>query len=405
MSNTFRNNESPKRRHLLVFDTSALLSANERDRVQVWRNNETLGECYVPGATYAEISLLVRNSQMPREQAKAKEFLNFVTNGCRYQIQPLEDNRQIPIDNQKDRQIIACAYKLSAENPDAVVILVTYDITLQALVKQSGLPNFCTLTARKLGVWFHEDYKRDTVPLEIHDTYRRMQSQHRSKGLSGGTLPGDNTGGRPISSGSDTPRSPRPINEVPEPQLLKQVKQQTPEPSRDYHPLPESRPNPPSPSNILKILTNPIAIGAIVTIIVSLCLFSFTKREPTPPSNPSSQVPGIVSDKAVVNPERLRETPPELITEIETAVLRFQRTKDPLTLKRPLNILQELKNKQGGKLDEAGEQSLSRLKHKYAIEVLATSGQLAEAASLLRQIPQTYSDIGSVRDWLVKHNR
>ena len=404
MSNTFRNNESPKPRHLLVFDTSALLSANERDRVQVWRNNEQLGECYVPGATYAEIGLLVRNSQMPREQAKAKDFLNFVTNGCRYKILSLEDNRQIPLDNQKDRQIIACAYKLSNENHDAVVILVTYDITLQALVKQSGLPNFCTLTAHKLGVWFHEDYKRDRVPLEIHDTYKRMQSQHRSKGLSGGTLPGNNTGGRHISSGSDTPRPPRQISQVPEPQQLKPVRQQTLEPSRDYHSLPEFRPNPPSSSNILKILTNPIAIGAIV-IIVSLCLFSFTKREPTPSLNPSSPVPGIVVDKPEVNPERLRETPPELITEIETAVLRFQRTKDPLTLKRPLNILQKLKNKQGGKLDEAGEQSLSRLKHKYAIEVLATSGQLGEAASLLRQIPQTYSDIGSVRDWLFKQNR
>lgn len=76
---------------------------------------------------------------------------------------------------------------------------------------------------------------------------------------------------------------------------------------------------------------------------------------------------------------------------------------DQLSLKVPLNILQELKNKQGNKLDAQGEQILSRLKHKYAIKVLASSGQLTEANSMLRQIPSTYSDIGSVKKWLLKH--
>ena len=103
-------------------------------------------------------------------------------------------------------------------------------------------------------------------------------------------------------------------------------------------------------------------------LVFSFCIFLFTRREATPPPNPSSNVPGIISDIAVANPEPFRQTPPTLITEAETAVLEFQRTKDPSTLKKPLNVLQELKNKQGGSLDEAGEQSLSRLKHKYSIE-------------------------------------
>jgi hypothetical protein len=174
MTRNFSYSQSPKRRHILVFDTSALLSANERDRVQVWRNNEQLGECYVPGATYAEISTLSSNSKKSKEQVKAKEFLKFVKDGCRYKIQPVEDNRSIPIDNQKDRQIIACAHRLSNENPDAVIILVTYELTLQGLVQQSGLPNFCTLEASKLATWFHEDYKRDRVPQVVFDTYNKM---------------------------------------------------------------------------------------------------------------------------------------------------------------------------------------------------------------------------------------
>jgi hypothetical protein len=399
----FRDHQSPKRRHLLVFDTSALLSANEKDRVQVWRNNEQLGECYVPGATYAEISTLAKNSRKPKEQAKAKEFLKFVNDGCRYKIQPVEDNRKIPIDDQKDRQIIACAHRLSNENPDSVVILVTYDITLKGLVQQSGLSNFCTLTADKLAVWFHEDYKRDRVPQEVFDTYRRMQSQRGNRGLPSGSQPQSYSGKR-IPSGDESRRPPRQISQIPEPPQLKPAREASSRQSGNYNPPPTYNPNPPSSSNTSNLLSNPIVIAAIVGVL-ALFIFLFTKREQLPVSNPSSQVPGIVSDVAIANPEPLKETPPTLISEAEAAILEFQRTRNPSTLTRALNLLQELKNRQGGSLDDAGEQRLSRLKHKYAIEVLATSGQLAEAAKLLRQIPQNYSDIGAVREWLVKQSR
>jgi len=400
VSSMFRDHQSPKRRNFLVFDTSALLSANEKDRVQVWRNNEQLGECYVPGATYAEISTLAKNSRKPKEQAKAKEFLKFVNDGCRYKIQPVEDNRKIPIDDQKDRQIIACAHRLSNENPDSVVILITYDITLKALVQQSGLSNFCTLTADKLAVWFHEDYKRDRVPQEVFDTYKRMQSQRGNRGL-----PSGSQSRKRIPSRDESPRPPRQIYQVPEPPQLNPVRESSsPRPSGNYNPPPTYNSNPPSSSNTSNLLTNPIVIAAIVGGL-ALFIFLFTKREQTPVSNPSSQVPGIVGDVAMANPEPLKETPPILISEAEAAILEFQRTRNPSTLTRTLNLLQELKNRQGGSLDDAGEQRLSRLKHKYAIEVLATSGQLAEAAKLLRQIPQNYSDIGAVREWLVKQNR
>jgi|GEM_PF-2157217 len=404
MSGMFRDNDSPRRRHLLVFDTSALLSANEKDRVQVWRNNEQLGECYIPGATYAEIGQLAANSRRPKEQAKAKEFLQFVRGGCRYKIQHTEDNRDIPIDDKKDRQIIACAYRLSSENPDAVVVLVTYELTLQGLVQQSGVPNFCTLTAAKLAVWFHEDYKQDRVPQEVFATYKRISSQRRQGGLPQGGQRSDNLRLKPISSGNP-PRSPRQISQVPEQPVLKPAGNSSSSSSR-YKPTSGYTSGEDSSPKSPNIFTNPVAIAIAAAIATAFCFFLFTKREPAPSPNPATQVPGILGDKAVANPEPLRETPSALITEAETAVLNFQRVKDkdPSILKRPLNVLQELKNKQGGRLDGSGEQSLSRLKHKYAIEVLATSGQKSEAASLLRQISQSYSDIDAVRDWLVKEN-
>lgn len=407
MSKLFRDNQSSRRKHLLVFDTSALLSANEKDRVQVWRNNEQLGECYVPGATYAEISKLSQNSRKSKEQSKAKEFLKFVKEGCRYKIQPVEDNPKIPVDNVKDRQIIACAHNLCRENPDAVIVLVTYELTLQGLVQQSGLPNFCTLTATKLAVWFHEDYKRDRVPQEIFDTYRCMQSQYRSNGLQSAYLAGDKPTKKTISAGNDRPRPPKPISQVPEPPVLNPAGRNSSSTSsgNSYNPQPANNPSQKSSSNTPTIFINPIVIVIVAAIALAFGVFFFTRREPTSSSNSSSQIPGIVNNTTVTNPQPLQETSPALITEAETAVLEFQRTKNPSILKRPLNLLQELKNKQGGKLDEIGEQSLSRLKHKYAIEVLATSGQLAEAANLLRQIPQTYSDVDSVRNWLVKQNR
>lgn len=395
-----RHDQSYNRKPFLVFDTIALLSA-KNDRFQVWRNNEQLGECYVPGATYSEITNLASDNRN-RYQASAKEFLNFLKNGAGrgYKIQPVENNDNIPIDNKKDKQILACAHRLARENPNVVVVLVTYELALQALVQQSDKPNFCTLPADKLGAWFHQDYPRGRVPQEIFDASQRMKHMKpmgENRNFSGGLKdgrglpPGENL---PIENDKirtivQEPESPvvRPTREPRHPSITG---------SDDYPPV-GTNPQTGS-SSISDILKNPIAFAVLLGIL-ALGIFFFTKREPIQPNSPSSQVSGLV------NPEPLPKTPPSLITEAETSVLQFQRTRDAATLKKYLNLLQELKNKQGSKLDNEGEQSLSRLKHKYAIEVLATSGQVAEAATLLKEIPQNYSEYNYVRDWLTKQRR
>lgn len=400
-----RHNQSYNRKFFLVFDTSALLSANENDRFQVWRNNEQLGECYVPGATFAEITNLESDSRNRKEQASAKEFLNFLKSGAGrgYKVQGVEDNRKIPTDNKKDRQILACAHKLATENPNVVVVLVTYEIALQALVQQFDQPNFCTLPANKLGAWFHQDYPKGRVPQEIFDASKRikyMKPMGENRKLPRSLEDGEgNFPGKKLPIGNDKPPSMRVIIQEPESPVVLPPRKSTPPiitKSDDYPPV-HTNPQTGS-SNILDILKNPIAVAFILGIL-ALGIFSFTKREPIQPNSPSSQVPGLV------NPEPLPKTPPSLITEAETSVQQFQRTKDPATLKNSLTLLQELKNKQGSKLDKEGEQSLSRLKHKYAIEVLATSGQSAEAAILLKEIPSTYTEYNYVRDWLTKQRR
>lgn len=400
MSNISRHDQSYNRKPFLVFDTIALLSA-KNDRFQVWRNNEQLGECYVPGATYAEITNLASDYRN-RYQASAKEFLNFLKNGAGrgYKIQPVENNDNIPIDNKKDKQILACAHRLARENPNVVVVLVTYELALQALVQQSDKPNFCTLPADKLGAWFHQDYPKGRVPQEILDASQRMKHMGENRNFSSGLKdgrglpPGEN---RPI--GNDELGSSRIIVQEPESSVMLP-------PSKPKGPgITASNDSPPvrtnhqtGSSNISDILKNPIAFAVLLGIL-ALGIFLFTKRDPIPPKSPISQASGLTS------PEPLPKTPPSLITEAETSVLQFQRTKDAATLKKYLNLLQELKNKQGSKLDNEGEQSLSRLKHKYAIEVLATSGQVAEAATLLKEIPQNYSEYNYVRDWLAKQRR
>jgi hypothetical protein len=403
-----REPQKPKYKHLLVFDTSALLSANEKDRTQVWRNNEQLGDCYVPGATYAEIGTLSRNNSRPKEQAKAKAFLDFVQKGGRYKIQPIEDNSQIPTDNIKDRQILACAYRLAEENKDCVVILVTYDNTMKGLVTQSNKPNFCTLEGEELGRWFYQNYYEEKVPKAVYLTYGRMERSRRSNspglpGRSNQSLPGNQYRESRTSEGKKPPRIINQSYESESPKVPKQL----PNSSRQFEspiPKPEVVKEPPiliTTGQQSNTQTKTLIIaGAILLGIVAgtFVIGSFTRKDSNPPT-------GVVIPQAAqaANPQSTLSTSSELIAQADNGISRFQQTRDASALLEPLNQLQRLKNSQGGKLDTQGEQKLSRLKHKYALEVLAERNQVAEATDLLQQVPNTYYDYEKVKEWLSKH--
>jgi hypothetical protein len=143
-----------------------------------------------------------------------------------------------------------------------------------------------------------------------------------------------------------------------------------------------------------------IIAGAILLGIVAgtFVIGSFTRKDSNPPT-------GVVIPQAAqaANPQSTLSTSSELIAQADNGISRFQQTRDASALLEPLNQLQRLKNSQGGKLDTQGEQKLSRLKHKYALEVLAERNQVAEATDLLQQVPNTYYDYEKVKEWLSKH--
>jgi hypothetical protein len=135
-----------------------------------------------------------------------------------------------------------------------------------------------------------------------------------------------------------------------------------------------------------------IAIAAACVAVVALSgINSFMGNNST----------SIVAQERVDN-QPVEATPANLITIAEAAIIQFQQTKEPSVLKSPLNELQTLKNKQGVRLDNEGEQRLSRLKHKYAIEVLASSGQKAEAVKMLKEVSANYSEYKDVEKWIAK---
>jgi hypothetical protein len=109
----------------------------------------------------------------------------------------------------------------------------------------------------------------------------------------------------------------------------------------------------------------------------------------------------LVTQERVDN-QPVKPTPSHLIAQAEEAIIQYQENKEPSALRSPLNELQILKNKQGVRLDNEGEQRLSRLKHKYAIEVLASSGQKAEAAKMLKEVSTNYSEYKDVEKWIAK---
>lgn len=382
MTNLTTNKPVFEYKHLLVFDTIALLSADKSNRLQVWQNNQKLGECYIPGATYAEISKISQQKSNSDFHA-AKAFLDFASKGGRYRIQPKEDNREIPLDNEKDRQIIACAHRLARENPNCVVILVTYDSTMKGLAGQSGLPNFCILSAKDLSDWFYLDYHRSKLPQAVSDAYQRIKRSQ--KNVYQPTPVQKNNQPNHFPKQQNQPnkkknKQPPPIQQTIEPPKLQGS-------ARSQHQHSQNT-SPPKKQFLTLII---IGLAAACAAVVALSTIKDTGN------NSSALVAQQVADNQPV-----KTTPADLITKAESSIIQFQNTKEPSILRLPLNELQILKNQQALRLDKEGEQRLSRLKHKYAIEVLASSGQTAEAVKMLEEISRSYSDYKNVKKSLTK---
>lgn len=405
MPNLSRLDKKHRFNHHLVFDTIALLSASNTNPEQVWRNNEQLGACYIPGGTYKELTRIAK-SRNNRNKRKANQFLKFLAKGGRYRVMPLEDNVNIPANNISDRQILTCAHQLARDNMSDIVILVTYDIAQTGLVVQSQLPNFCVIEAREIAKWYHNGYYQNSLPKPIENAYGRLinvlsvnrkpnrkpSRQERPKPLPGsqnaGVIdvkfdPETNTYQKPPGGKSNHP------NELP----------------------PSVSPRPPaSPvrtSQAFPVNTDLVTKGIVTLLFTALIISGFIGFSVINRDASNSKIDpdtGIVVPVEAENPASISAapTPSNLLALADNAILDFQQTNDPENLIEVINELQELKNLQGGKLDSDGEEKLSKVKHKYAIEVLASRSQLKKAIELLGQIPTTYSDYQLIQDWLAK---
>ncbi|NEQ36386.1 MAG: hypothetical protein F6K40_08915 [Okeania sp. SIO3I5] len=310
-----------------------------------------------------------------------------------------EDNKNIPIPdvNQRDIKILASAFNLAIENNNCVVVLITYDEMKKVLINQKQvenlLPNFCAIPAGALAWWYHNGRPKNRLPDEVWDAQQRIRFSQKAS---------------PQSISPSTTKSPP--KSIGGKNNYRKI-----EPHKgEYHPVQRTpiKPNdrnqkhlPSGKGNFKEVgyRNTPInksldpnififgIVGVLITgILLLLVIGNFSRQK----SVPQTQIGNL----------RANQTPPTLIAEARASIIRFQNSKDSSDLTKPMYTLQELKDKQGGYLDADGEQTLSRLKHKYAIEVLASSGQLVEAAKILRQIPPTYDQYPEVRSWLNQNN-
>jgi hypothetical protein len=258
---------------------------------------------------------------------------------------------------------------------------------MKGLIGQSGLPNFCTLAAKELSDWFYLDFYRNKVPQAVSDAYQRMK-RFPSNSFKHTTGYKENQH-QPFPKKQK--KQPRNIQPTTEKSILKGVPQSANK-SEQYS-------SHTSTSKQEKQFFYSWNIGIAIGIAAAAGLTVGFLSESTNFMGDNST--NIIAQTRVGN-QPVEATPTNLITQADAAIAQFQQTKDPSVLKSPLNELQTLKNKQGVRLDNKGEQRLSRLKHKYAIEVLASSGQKAEAVKMLKEISANYSEYKDVEKWIAK---
>lgn len=255
------------------------------------------------------------------------------------------------------------------------------------------VPNFCAIPAAAIAWWYHNGRPKNSFPDEVWDAQQRIRFSQKAypQSISPSTT---KSPPKPIG-GKNNYRKIEPDKDEYHPRQRTPIKQN----DRNQKHLPSGQGNfkeegyRNTPIN-QPLNPNTLIFGIVAVLITGILLLLVIGNFSRQKSVPQTQIAGVPAN----------QTPPTLIAEARASIIRFQNSKDSSDLTKPMYTLQELKDQQGGYLDADGEQTLSRLKHKYGIEVLASSGQLAEAAKILRQIPPTYDQYPKVRSWLNQNN-
>jgi hypothetical protein len=380
--------------NFLIFDTEALLSANKRNPLQVWNNNQQLGQCYIPALVFQEIEALSK-CKNSKDNHKAQDFIRFFNKkGCRYKIAPKEIRRNIvdqaPLNDEKDRQLFITSLSL-AKNPNnscICIVLITYNKVITGLIKQSGLINICTLKPDELAKWLHTDSLEGRVPKPVYDTHNRLnrsrnnrflnqqsssfknQKNIQNKSLQSST---NSSSSKSNYQKNNSGRRPKTIHQIPE-TSNSQPRKHLPSSSQRTNQK-QTRPN----SHNTNII---IAVSTFATIALMIGAFIYIDNQ----RNKEEKTP-------------ISATPAGILASADNSISEFRRSRSSDSLLTSIKQLERLKSEQGNKLDSEGEQKLSGLKHKYAIEVLASSSK-NQAAEYLRQIPNTYHNYENVEKWL-----
>ncbi len=362
-------------RCLIVFDTPAILAVHPQKAEKEWLNNFQLGECYIPDEALDELWRFYHQGHK-----KAKNFIRFQQNKKAYQVIKLPGNCGVPIPenmNSRNRAILNSTFNLAKQWCNSLVILVTYENIAEQLNKQPKIeklvPNFCVLTLAQMRQWCEQQQPPEVVDKILQHqgkTQAKVKKYYHSQALSKNTA---------VVAGITKKQT---VISVPSLPLLL-----PPDDSKLKH------------QQWLLAKWN-IWVLSISVIVLSAIIITFLELGNRDPLTVLEQV---FSQVIAVTP-KIEETPATLIAQAEAGIIKFQKTKAPSALRSPLNALQSLKNKQNNRLDLLGEQSLSRLKHKYAIEVLASSGQTQEAIGMLQEIHPSYSDFSKVQNWLAQHH-
>ncbi len=367
---------NPSLRCFIVFDTPAILAVQYQKAEKEWLKNFQLGECCIPDEALDELWKFYHQGHR-----KAKKFIQFQQNKKAYQVIKLQENCGVPIPenlNSRNRSILNSTFNFAKQWCNSLVILVTYENIVEQLKKQPQIeklsPNFCALNLEQMRQWCEQKQQPpevlDKISQHLGKTQTKVKKYYYSQALSKKTsLVAGTTKKQTIISVPSLP-----LLLPPDDSRLK----------RQQWLL--------SKVNIWVLVISMIALPAIIITCIEL-----GNREPL-------RVLEQVFSQVIAATPKIEETPANLIAQAEAGVIKFQKTKAPSALRSPLNALQSLKNQQNNRLDVLGEQSLSRLKHKYAIEVLASSGQTQEAIGMLQEIHPSYSDFSQVQNWLAQYH-
>ena len=142
---------------LLLFDVSALLARTTRE----WQEFSQMGACCVPKVILEEIQFLCDRAPEPDQEKKAREFMRFYPQSDWQMTEADADHPllQPPAEEALSKTarlalaVAQCAYGLSQEEPNKLVIFVTNEYKLLQKIRSLAVLNLCPLPESTFVQW------------------------------------------------------------------------------------------------------------------------------------------------------------------------------------------------------------------------------------------------------------